>query len=314
MAEVTGIAWTTSSWNPWIGCTKVSPGCDGCYAEALDNRMRWEGKTHWGPGVPRKRTGLSNWQLPLKWNRLQKKLAEANADVGRPKPGAWTVFPSMCDPFDNEVPDEWRRDFWDVIESTPYLTWLILTKRIGNAMHMLRTVDWSASKQWNVWIGASIVNQEEADRDMLKLLAIPARGHFVSYEPALGPVDWSPWVNGRCDNGSIQYADGGRTCPLCQGHGCKGRDRLDWIIHGGESSQPGHKARESKLEWGINTAEQCKAAGVPFFEKQLGSYPTFRGIAVPHTLDRAGADPAYFPTALKIQEFPPELTPAQDRV
>ena len=253
MAEITGIAWTDSTFNPWIGCTKVGPGCDHCYAEALDKRHRWGGATHWGSGVARKRTGEAYWRQPLGWNRKA-------AASGRP----WRVFcASLADVFDNEVPEQWRADLWDLIALTPSLTWLLLTKRIGNAAKMLHP--WRANPLRNVWLGATIVNQEEADRDVPKLLATPAAVRFVSYEPALGPVDWSKFPG------------------------------IDWIIVGGESAQGG-KPRPFFLSWAQDTIGMARAIGAAPFVKQLGSG---RGLK-----DRAGADPAEWPIYLRVQEFP----------
>jgi protein gp37 len=317
MAETTGIAWARSSFNPWIGCTKVSPGCDHCYAEALDARHKWGGATHWGVGVPRHRTSASLWTHPLKWDRacaLERetgKVRVQDRDTWS-RPGFWPVFPSLCDPFDNEVPREWFGDFMGLIRGAPNLTWLLLTKRIGNAKAMMPEL---AIFQ-NVWLGASIVNQEEADRDIPKLLATPVAKRFVSYEPALGPVDFRPWLRG-------------------QHHPKPWFPRLDQIIIGGESSQGGNKARPFDIEWARSTVRQCKAAGVAVFVKQIGSQP--RNWCVNRLLsdptdaidyepdfcdayeahessrscdrcaflkDRAGADPAEWPEDLRVQEFP----------
>jgi protein gp37 len=250
MAEVTGIAWTDSTFNPWIGCTKVGPGCDHCYAEALDKRHRWQGDTHWGAGKPRMRTSAANWRKPLGWN----KKAEAS---GKP----WRVFcASLADVFDNEVPETWRMDLLDLIQRTPNLTWLLLTKRIGLARRYM-----PSKPLPNVWLGATIVNQEEADRDVPKLLETPATVHFVSYEPALGPVDWTAYPG------------------------------IDWIIVGGESTQ-GAKAREFKIEWAHSTIADATDIFAAPFVKQLGSGHGFK--------DRAGADPAEWPPELRVQEFP----------
>lgn len=287
MAEKTGIAWCDSTFNCWIGCTKVSPGCDHCYAEALDKRHRWGGATHWGAGVKRMRTSESYWKQPLAWNRK----AEAS---GKP----WRVFcASLADVFDNEVPEDWRHDLWTLIERTPHLTWLVLTKRIGNAAKMLpRRPDWSPTNDgpWNfpnLWLGASVVNQEEADRDIPKLLATPAAKRFVSYEPALGPVNWEPWL-GDCDvAGGIE--DGFRTWI---GRG------LDQIIVGGESRQGSPLARPFKHKWARSTLSQCRAAGVAFFMKQTGS--DYTALYERVQKDRAGADPAEWPADLRVQEFP----------
>lgn len=178
MAENTKIEWAHHTFNPWVGCTKVSPACDHCYAEAWAKRT---GNGHlWNDGE-RRRTSEATWRLPLKWNR------EAEERGIR-----YRVFcASLADVFDNVVPDEWRGDLLRLIRQTPHLDWLLLTKRIGNARHMLeRTL--SAGHLWhwpNVWLGITVVNQDEADRDVPKLLSTPARVRFLSLEPLLGPVD-----------------------------------------------------------------------------------------------------------------------------
>ena len=117
MAEISNIAWTKSTFNPWIGCTKVGPGCDGCYAEALDARFKYGGAAHWGAGVPRFRTKPGNWNKPLAWN----KQAPTFEFAGRK--GFWPVFcASLADVFDNEVPERWRRDLFELIRKTPNLS------------------------------------------------------------------------------------------------------------------------------------------------------------------------------------------------
>lgn len=296
MARETGIAWTDHTWSPWLGCTKVSPGCDHCYAEALDARHKWGGATHWGAGVPRRRTSASYWKQAESWNRA----AEKNGT--RPK-----VFPSLCDPFDNEVPDAWRLDFARLIADTPNLTWLLLTKRIGNVAKMQGADSLLFDvMQRNVRLGASVVNQKEADRDITTLLATPAASWFVSYEPALGPVHWQhEWLH--------------RSQPILDhcAYAIPENPRIDWIIVGGESSQGGQKARPFNIEWARSTIVQCKAAGVACFVKQLGSKPmewvdagdeAIVNVTTTSKLlsqkDRAGADPAEWPPDLRVQEFP----------
>src|SRR3990167_2282636 len=288
MAKTTGIAWTRSSWNPWIGCTEVSPGCDNCYARALDALHKWGGATHWGPGVPRHRTSFHYWKQPMIWNRAAeheritgKVLAKS---LWKGRPGFWPVFPSLCDPFDNEVPEEWRADFWRLIRATPTLTYLLLTKRIGNVIKMLPTHPFPMWHDgWhNVWIGASIVNPDELRRDLPKLRAIPAARRFVSYEPAIEAVDWTGQLDG-----------------------------IHQVIVGGESNQGGKKARPFDTKWARSTVRQCKEAGVAVFVKQIGSNPVSLNTS-PHDnklysvaiKDRAGADPAEWPEDLRVQEFP----------
>jgi protein gp37 len=284
MAERSSISWTHSTFNPWIGCTKVSPGCDHCYAEALDNRHRWGGDAHWGAGVPRRRTSLSNWKLPEKWERKAKATGERHL-----------VFcASLADVFDNEAPQGAREDLWQLIRATPHLTWQLVTKRIGNATRML-PADWVAGYP-NVWLLSTIVNQEEADRDLPKLLSVPAGIHGVSYEPALGSVDWKPWM----------WTASLATCRQ-EPRSSLGAVGIDWIIVGGES---GNGARQFPVSWARSTIDQCRAAGVPAFVKQLGTHPfiAFEDGFDPAALKAAHGskwdNPAQWPEWLRIQEFP----------
>lgn len=127
MAENTSIEWADHTFNPWTGCTKVSHGCDGCFAESWAKRS---GTVRWGVGEPRRRTTNANWRLPPKWN------AQAEREGRR-----FRVFcASLADVFDNEVPQEWRDDLFRLIERTPRLDWLLLTKRVGNVAHQVGDV------------------------------------------------------------------------------------------------------------------------------------------------------------------------------
>ena len=246
MAENSGIEWTDHTWSPWEGCQKVSPGCDHCYAESMNRWLR-KGE-NWGPGAPRRTYSDEHWEKPLRWDAAACKAGTA------PK-----VFPSVCDPFDKAAPDGERERFWRLIEATPHLTWLLLTKRIGNVKDMLPW-RWAGALPPNVWLGATIVNQEEADRDIPKLLATPARVRFLSMEPLLGPVDFSqahakmakmPWV-------VLNHLQ--RTGKL---------PTVDWVIAGGES---GRGARPAHPDWFRSLRAQCASAGVPFLFKQWGEW------------------------------------------
>lgn len=172
MAE-SKIEWTDFTFNGWIGCTRVSPGCENCYAAAQDKFRGWTAEG-WGAGKPRRRTSESNWKQPLRWN----KVAIATGVRAR-------VFcSSLADVFDNEAPDEWRADLAKLILSTPMLDWQLLTKRIGNAARMMQGMFPTGTPN-NVWLGATIVNREELLRDGPKLKAAPARVRFWSAEPLL---------------------------------------------------------------------------------------------------------------------------------
>ncbi|OCC01739.1 hypothetical protein BA190_27650 [Labrys sp. WJW] len=197
MAENTKIEWADHTFNPWLGCTALSPACDHCYAEGWARRAGkpelWEGE--------RRRTSASNWQQPLKWNR------QAEAEGRR-----FRVFcASLADVFDNQVPSRWRDDLWHWIEMTPHLDWLLLTKRPQNIAKMLPTAD-IGCRPWgdgwsNVWLGTTAEDGERYRRNWPALAKVPARTRFVSYEPALGPLGQ------LCIDGQVP----------------------DWIICGGES-------------------------------------------------------------------------------
>jgi len=226
MAEVTGISWTDHTHNPWIGCTKVSPGCDHCYAEA-----DWDKRYHrveWGGARSRTKSAA-----PTSWDRKAREAGERRR-----------VFcASLADVFDNQVPDEWRADLWNLIDRCRALDWMLLTKRPQNIANMLPS-GWPWS---NVWLGTTTENQTEADRRLPILLRIPAVVHFASVEPQLEPVDLRRYLNAG----------------------------LDWAIVGGES---GKGCRPFDPEWARSLRDQCSASGASFFMKQLGGYPYKRGM------------------------------------
>jgi protein gp37 len=219
MAENSKIEWTNHTFNPWIGCQKVSPGCDRCYAEAMmDHRY---GRVQWGPHGERVRTSPSNWRKPLQWARL--------ANGHRPR-----VFcASLADVFDNRAPEGARDGLFALIRQTPQLDWLLLTKRPENIAKMLPT-DWESG--WpNVWLGTTTEDQERFDRRWPILNSVPAAVRFISYEPAIGPLTL-------------------------------GSERPQWVICGGES---GGGARLMEPTWASAIRDECAAAGVAFFMKQM---------------------------------------------
>lgn len=176
MAEHSKIEWTDHTFNPWTGCTKVSPGCDHCYAESWAKRS---GQVKWGNN-PRKRTTADYWKGPRVWN--------ARADLFRAAHGRrQRVFcASLADVFDNQVPVDWREDLFTLIRQCSKLDWLLLTKRPQNIKKMLPK-DWGDGYP-NVWLGMTAEDQERYDQRWPHLMAIPAAVRFVSYEPAIGPL------------------------------------------------------------------------------------------------------------------------------
>ncbi len=226
MAENTKIEWADATVNHWAGCTKVSPACDNCYAERMAGRL-W--KVQWGAGAARRQFISARDMLEAldrKAQRIGKKLR--------------VFHNSLSDMFDNEVPDGWRMDAFKIMADTPNLQHLVLTKRIGNVRHYTQHdgLAFDLMGDGSVWLGATVVNQEEADRDIPKLLAVPAAKRFLSIEPMLGPM-------------------------LLQEHALS---RIDWVIVGGESG-PG--ARPMSPDWARSIRDQCEEAGVPFLMKQM---------------------------------------------
>lgn len=241
MGDVTKIEWADATFNPWMGCTKVSPACDNCYAaEMMDTRY---GRVRWGAGNPRVRTAPSNWAKPRKWDREAERAGE------RP----FVFCASLADVFDNEVDPAWRADLFRLIEDTPNLVWLLLTKRVGNVRKMLHDMGRTTLPS-NVAVGATMANQLEYDRDRMKLAEVKRLFDplftFGSFEPMLGLVILD-------------------------------KNAPDWIIVGGES---GGNARPMKLEWARSLQRQSAELGRVFNFKQVGGRGSDKG---GHQLDGA---------------------------
>jgi len=268
VSEHTGISWTDATFNPWWGCTKVSPACDHCYAERDANRFA-PGKVLWGVGSARRTFGDVHWQLPLRWAKTMP------AKLGR-RPRVFCA--SMGDWLDLDAPIAEFVRLLDTIRLTPELDWLLLSKRIGNwrkrvlaaaefigVDNLVKYQDlavWIA--KWlngeppaNVWLGATVIVQAEADRDIPKLLAVPARVRFLSIEPMLGPI----------------LLPGGLWASASQ-------QALHWVIAGGES---GPHARPAHPDWFRSLRDQCAAAGVPFHLKQWGEWKPISEMSEPET-------------------------------
>ena len=275
MSENSKIEWTDHTFNPWEGCQKVSPGCDHYYAEARNVRFGGGQAANFGPGAPRRRTSAANWQKPMQWN------ARADAFMAEHGRRQRVFCASLADVFDNAVPVQWRIDLMALILKTPNLDWLLLTKRIGNAVEMLEQAfravhaqreGWADNAPPNVWIGATITSQTEADRDIPKLLAVPAAKRLLRMEPLLGPVDLRLGKRGgpMCRD----CADGDGYCkPLNQWCSAAG---INWAIVGGES---GPHARPMHPAWARSLWDQCEAAGVPFLFKQWGEFVSVSEVA-----------------------------------
>jgi protein gp37 len=249
MAETSKIEWCDSTFNPWIGCTKIAPACDHCYAADMSKRYGW---AEWG-NHPRKRTSAGLWDGVRKWQRLAPAFL---AEHGRRR----RVFcASLADVFDNQVPAEWRGDLWALIRDCPDINFLMLTKRPQNIGTMLPAF-WDEVKG-HIWLGTTVEDQKHAEQNIPHLIKHDAAVRFLSIEPMLGPITfrWAKWDNWRNGDGTarsvVDEYDGLRM--------------LDWIIAGGES---GPHARTSNPEWFTKLRDQCAAAGVPFLFKQWGEW------------------------------------------
>jgi protein gp37 len=262
------IEWCDHTFNPWIGCTKVSPGCANCYAEARD--QRFADGAHWGKGAPRQRTSAANWKQPLKWEKYAKWFSH---DFPGRRPRVFCA--SLADWLDDEVPIEWLADLLSLIRSTPNLDWLLLTKRPENwerriaplanfrdfgSDQFLWELKWLAQgiAPSNVWIGTTVEDQARADERIPHLLRIPAKVRFLSCEPLLGPVDLR------------------KVNPLMRAFNSSPfgwhnwlRQRIHWIICGGES---GPNARPMHPDWAHSLRDQCAEAQTAFFFKQWGEW------------------------------------------
>lgn len=255
MSERTSIEWCDATFNPWIGCVKVSAGCDHCYAER-STPARTLGIV-WGPREARHPTAPANWQKPRRWN--------ANADAFEAEHGRRRrVFcASLADVFDNQAPPGWREALLRLVMETPRLDWLVLTKRVGNVVPQLREVfdriaarpgcltdplfgwlgDWlNGTPPAHVWLGITVVDQPEATRDLPKLAAVPAALRWVSFEPLLGGVSVIPWLR---------------------------KGVIDWGVVGGES---GPQARPMLPWWVRSLRRQFTAVAKPLLMKQWGEW------------------------------------------
>lgn len=315
MGETT-IQWCDFSFNPWVGCQRVSPGCTNCYAETYDKRVGGVPKAQrkdptkpelrWGPKAPRVRTSAANWRKPLQWN----------AEAAKAKRRDRVFCASLADVFEDR-PElvEWRAQLLDLIVRTPHLDWLLLTKRPESITRLLRstlaffeanrgahcdaaimlrlwldgvgTDDGKPHPPTNLWLGTTVEDQQRANERIPELLKVPVAVRFLSCEPLLGPVDLSYWLDE--DLNGFLWRDG---------------NAVQWVIIGGES---GHHARPFDLAWAQSLVVQCRAGGVAPFVKQLGANPAFRGETdfwLRGMKDRAGGDMAEWPPALRVREFP----------
>lgn len=252
------IEWTQKVWNPVTGCTKVSEGCRNCYAERMSKRFAGRGR------IPE-----DGFKVTLHPERL-------NEPLRWKKPSRIFVC-SMGDLFHKDVPLSFILKVFDRMEQAKQHTFIVLTKRPGRLLEFCATYGIGSMNDWpsNIMAGVSVEDQATANERIPLLLQTPAAKRFVSYEPALGPVDFSQYFGCTC--GDEEKCHG---CPPYISHGAK---RLDWLIMGGESG-PG--ARPMHPDWARSVRDQCKIAGVPFFFKQWGEWAPTMNVEYLNTATR----------------------------
>jgi protein gp37 len=319
MSATTGIQWTDATWNPVVGCTQVSPGCAHCYAKALHDQ-RHKASLAGKMAAPQYRVPFEVVQLkpdrlrvPLSWREPRRIFVNSVSDL-----------------FHDDVPDEYIDRVFAVMAMTPWHTYQILTKRparmlaymtetfhvdrdrggrVGVAIEALvygsdglarfRGDRWwtpaggciGKAQPWplpNVWLGVSVENQRFADERIPLLLQTPAAVRFLSCEPLLGPVNLTD-IPGPF-NTRFNALDDSTL-----------RSAIDWVIVGGES---GKGARRFELNWGERIIDDCKAAGVPVFIKQIGAHATLCGPDFPYSIGGHGDDIDTWPNQFRVREFP----------
>lgn len=260
MGQDSAIEWTTHTFNPYRGCTKVSAGCANCYADTQAKRNPGTLGV-WGPNGTRVVASESMWREPVKWDKAAKAVGERHR-----------VFcASMADVFEGpatmpaaawDAVTQARKRLGQLILDTPNLDWLLLTKRPENVTAI-------AADMWvrfggptvplpsNVWVGTSVENQQAADERIPHLLKVPAAVRFLSCEPLLGPVNLTQWIDSYWTGTGFSRTSSHKIA------------RLHWVIVGGES---GHGARPMHWQWAHSLRDQCQAAGVAFHFKQWGEW------------------------------------------
>lgn len=287
MSAHTKIAWAHHTFNPWWGCQRVSAACEYCYAETFAKRL---GYAVWGPPAttPRRMASAQYWQAPYTWNAAAQRAGERHR-----------VFcASMADVFEDH-PDvaEARAQLWQTIDATPFLDWLLLTKRPENLVRFLPPTGTGRLRR-NVWLGTTVEHQAAAAARIPHLLVAPAVVHFLSCEPLLGPLDLMSLVFDRRTTmnvlegvGTQRGGIGGQTTPnVTLAH------TITWVIAGGESGGPAERRlvepclfcpctlrqdcprcdgtrwqrKPAAVAWARALRDQCQAVSTPFFWKQWG--------------------------------------------
>jgi protein gp37 len=320
-----GISWTDATWNPIRGCSRVSEGCRNCYAERTAIRYATPHKFAGGDqSIAVNRAGpyyglVKSTSSGPRWTGEVRFVEEALDLPVRWKKPRRIFVNSMSDLFHEKVEAGWIVSIFDVMRRCPQHTFQILTKRAELMRDWMAVSIYGRDPLPNVWLGVSVENQETADERIPLLLQTPAAVRWVSYEPALGPADFTRWLKVKRSDAPLAF----RQIAVNNVFAAESSIGLDWIVVGGESGGPG--ARPFDLAWARSTIAQCRAAGVPVFCKQLGSFPVWDGCGLVANnppgptvhdaafgremtwlllRDRKGGDPQEWPSDLRVREFP----------
>lgn len=324
MGDKTGIQWTDATWNPLRGCTRVSKGCENCYAEKVAYRFS-------GPGQPYEGLIAIGKKGP-RWNGVIKLVPEKLIDPLRWTRPRMVFVNSMSDLFHENISNEYIAAVFGVMAEAKTHTFQILTKRPKRAKEFF---DWLTTKAYaescavdgfypytqyevgiclaeaakltgrsklfpkdfpiwplpNVWLGISAENQETANKRVPLLMECPANIHWVSYEPALGPVDFSEWIDNSGYDSLLRTFTGRKATP----------PSLDWIVVGGES---GSGSRPFDWKWAQHVVDTTSASSTAVFVKQLGSKPVLKDSGISSLKSYKGGEISEWPKGLQVREYP----------
>lgn len=287
MSGKSPIQWTQTTWNPVVGCKRVSAGCDHCYAFALHDKRHVAWKRGTFPTAP------AQYHKPFSQVQLMPERLDDPLHWRKPR---MVFVNSMSDLFHEDVPGSFINDVWMTMRNAKRHTYQILTKRPERLLEWTRTkanaTGWPIGEIWprNVWLGVSVENQQAADERIPILLEAPAPVRFLSCEPLLGPVSLYPYLTAQPGSLGVEL----------RGVGLSGSvyvPGIHWVIVGGES---GPHARVMALPWAYMLQQQCDVAGVPLFVKQLGTVWAKEH----HAKDHHGGDMEEWPEHLRVREFP----------
>lgn len=274
MSTNSKIEWTDATWNPIRGCSRVSEGCRNCYAEKVAARFSGSGLAYEGLAAMKQVVGPDGLvHIEARWTNEIQVMVDKIRDPLRWRKPRRVFVNSMSDLFHEKVSFGTIRAIFNVMDKAKRHTFQILTKRPDRMLEWMRSAPYFLLP--NVWLGVSIEDQASADKRIPLLMQMPAAVRWVSYEPALGAVDFEKvplpdaYLRMNGITGVAQPKSEKDTEPDDYRYWTRKGFKLDWVVCGGESG-PG--ARPMHPEWARSARDQCQVAGVPFFFKQWGEW------------------------------------------